>query len=137
MACLHPAKNYRSESRNDASIVLSLAYKDFRMLFTGDLEERGEKLLTEQYAAVTGGYDVIKAAHHGSGYSTGEAFLTWSRPLAAVISCGKNNRYGHPHPDMLERLDRHGTKAYITKEGGAVTVSTDGKSFKIDEFLLE
>lgn len=69
---------------------------------------------------------ILKVAHHGSGYSSSEAFLAWLNPDYAVISCGKKNRYGHPHPDTLERLSECESQILQTKESGAIIWQTDG-----------
>ena len=69
---------------------------------------------------------ILKVAHHGSGYSSSEGFLAWLNPDYAVISCGKKNRYGHPHPDTVERLSGCGSQILQTKESGAIIWKTDG-----------
>lgn len=75
------------------------------------------------------GVDILKVAHHGSGYSTGSEFLTTVDPAAAIISCGRNNSYGHPHADTLQRLEDAEVPWYCTMDYGAmtVTVNRDGK----------
>ena len=65
---------------------------------------------------------ILKVAHHGSKNSTSEAFLKILQPDIAVISCGKNNRFGHPHEDTLERLKKVGSKVVTTPESGTVSV---------------
>lgn len=72
------------------------------------------------------GIRILKVAHHGSGYSSSEAFLGWMHPDYAVISCGEKNRYGHPHPDALKRLSDCGSEILQTKESGAIIWKTDG-----------
>lgn len=74
--------------------------------------------------------DLLKVAHHGSKYSTGAAFLQQVRPEVSLISCSEENRYGHPHEELLERLEDCGSAVFITKDWGAVSVFTDGE--KID-----
>lgn len=75
------------------------------------------------------GVDILKVAHHGSGYSTGSEFLTTVDPAAAIISCGRNNSYGHPHAETLQRLEDAEVPWYCTMDYGAmtVTVNRDGK----------
>lgn len=75
------------------------------------------------------GVDLLKVAHHGSGYSTGSEFLTTVDPAAAIISCGRNNSYGHPHAETLQRLEDAEIPWYCTMDYGAmtVTVNRDGK----------
>ena len=80
----------------------------------------------QKYAGESGVDDcnvtLLKVAHHGSNYSTGEEMLNRLRPRIALISCGKDNRYGHPHEELLERLERAGSRIYDTPGYGAVTV---------------
>jgi competence protein ComEC len=74
---------------------------------------------------------VLKAGHHGSRNSTGDSFLELVRPAMAVISCGKRNKFGHPHKDTLERLKAAGAKIYRTDQLGTIVMRTDGKSIRV------
>lgn len=132
--CLHPMKNSRYGSENEASVVLLLSYENFSCLLTGDLEGEGEERVRE-YLEEENGITLLKVAHHGSKYSTSEEFLEAAHPAAAVISCGRNNRYGHPHEELLDRLDDAGCRVYSTAESGAVTVETDGIRWRIRTYL--
>ncbi len=85
----------------------------------------------------TGKYTVLKAAHHGSAYSTPAELLDWCRPYYTVISCGENNSYGHPHKELLGRLADCGTDVMVTYETGAVTFETDGERVWVSRFLQE
>lgn len=126
LTCLHPnGEDYKTDM-NEGSLVLRLDYKGFSMLLTGDLEGEAETNLLGEYGDV----DVLKVAHHGSGYSTSELFLQETQPEICVISVGENNRYGHPHEDLLERLEQIGAAVFQTSKGGALTIRTDGE--KID-----
>ena len=71
---------------------------------------------------------VLKVAHHGSKNSTSEEFLKTANPMLAIISCGEGNRYGHPHEETLERLEKAEVPWFCTKDYGAITVTVDGKS---------
>ena len=113
--------------------MLLVAYQGFTGLFTGDVEGAGEESMwgymqeyMQKYAGESGVDDcnvtLLKVAHHGSNYSTGEEMLNRLRPRIALISCGKDNRYGHPHEELLERLERAGSRIYDTPGYGAVTV---------------
>lgn len=134
LRCLYPERGAEIRSPNEASLVLRLEYGSFSMLFTGDLEDVGEtKLIREEGTSVT----VLKIAHHGSGSSTGEEFLDWCAPKAAVISCGRNNRYGHPHPELLDRLRERRISFYVTAESGAILIRTNGKQWSIRGWLEE
>lgn len=77
----------------------------------------------------------MKVAHHGSRNSTGIEFLNMVRPEFAVISCGRDNVYGHPHTELLERLKKAGSKILMTKDRGAVRVETDGENILVDGYL--
>ena len=80
-------------------------------------------------------YDILKVAHHGSKDSSSERFLQKVRPKIAVISCGENNSYGHPHKEVFERLDECGTdKVYVTKESGQVKVWCEDGKLKVKVF---
>lgn len=112
---------------NNCSIVIRLEYDDTSFLFTGDAElEELEAITDEVYA------DVLKVGHHGSVTSTDEALLSKIYPSVAVISCGENNDYGHPHKEVMEYLDTYEVDVYRTDEGGTVTVSTDGKNIEVE-----
>lgn len=99
----------------------------FRALFTGDLEMDGEKIFLEEYGERGVGYDLLKVGHHGSSGSSSEEFLRRVNPGLAVISCGKDNMYGHPHTETLERLKKAGIPYLITYEEGAVAVGVGKK----------
>ena len=139
LICLNPPKDFVTDSVNAYSTVISLTYGKASFLFTGDMEKEGEKnvidILSDSRLTKKMGlpqrYDVLKAAHHGSKNSTTSEFLERTAPKLAVISCGKKNRYGHPHAELLERLDSAGAKVVRTDESGAVTVSADGEGKKL------
>jgi competence protein ComEC len=78
-------------------------------------------------------YDILKVAHHGSKYSTLEEFLALTQPEVSIISCGRDNFYGHPHEELLSRLRNIGSDIKITYETGAVTIKTDGTRIIISE----
>lgn len=139
--CLHPEKGAELES-NEASVVLYLEYEGFSALFTGDLEGSGEETVRRELETIMPkeqGLTVLKVAHHGSRNSTKEAFLETASPQIALISAGRNNRYGHPHEELLVRLEQAGCRIYQTKEGGAITVCVmkRGKRVRVETFLGE
>ena len=78
---------------------------------------------------------VLKAAHHGSDTSSKEEFIRAVNPLYVVLSYGEGNRYGHPAPDVVERLLRNGARILKTAEMGAIEVRTDGKRMKVSGWL--
>jgi len=99
--CLFPTPTIAIENRNSMSLVLDVSYGDYDMLLTGDISSSEEELLINQNLRH---YDLLKVAHHGSKYSTSNNFLEKVNPSIAIISCGKNNSYGHPHMEVLKRL---------------------------------
>lgn len=132
LAAIQPQAGDDLEPGNEASLVLLLTQGRFQMLFTGDVEGRGEELLT---ARLKGSVDVLKTAHHGSGGSTSEDFLKQARPRAAFISAGPDNPYGHPAPETLAHLEEAGALIYLTARHGAVTLQTDGETLWIKTYL--
>lgn len=129
--CLHPDENFKTDSDNAASAVLEMLYGNCRILFTGDVEGEGEKQLTQIMKTMNmevKEYEmtILKVAHHGSKYSTSETFLQLVQPDYAVISCGRNNIYGHPHSELLKRLAAIDCQTMITAYAGAVLVECNG-----------
>lgn len=132
LECLAPEKGMDGTDKNASSLVLLLEYGSFRALLTGDIEGEGEQRLigSGELKPVS----VLKAAHHGSKNSTPREFLDLTQPAASVISCGKDNSYGHPSPELLKRLEETDTVIYTTMEQGAVTVITDGEQFSVEGY---
>lgn len=127
MTCLHPAENSAMEG-NAASQCFYVDFGENTLLLTGDVEKEGEKrLLKELQEKEIHNITVLKAAHHGSKNSTSEEFLKWVMPDLTVISCGRGNRYGHPHKELLERLEKAGSSILRTEKRGAVTLEFDKK----------
>jgi len=110
---------------NDRSIVFKLKYGEISVLFTGDIEHSGEQKLIESYGGEISSH-ILKVPHHGSGSSSSEAFLDMVQPLYAVISCGKNNFFGHPSRKVIERLDNRGLTTFITHETGHLLMKSNG-----------
>lgn len=126
-SCLHPSQNSASEDRNENSMVLQMEYKDFRVFFAGDVEGAGEEKMIDELT----GADLLKVAHHGSRNSTPDTFLDAVRPGIGILSCGKDNRYGHPHVELINRLKRAGVAYYATMDYGALEVSSNGRGMDI------
>jgi competence protein ComEC len=125
---LHPAGRFVHESadRNEASIVLRVVARDFRLLLTGDAEHDAEADMLAAFGPDALMADVLKAGHHGSKSSTTMPFLVAVAPEAAVLSCGRGNRYGHPSPDVMARLAEMGVETWRTDLQGNVVIETDG-----------
>jgi beta-lactamase superfamily II metal-dependent hydrolase len=102
---------------------VSLFNAEQRVLFTGDVSQEREEVLLEEWKRQSGRpVDVLKVAHHGSRFSTSAEFLKVINPGIAVISCGRNNLYGHPHAEVLERLEKVGSEVLTTPQYGAITI---------------
>lgn len=130
LVCLYPEKNMVSESKNNSSLVWYASCGEFSALFTGDVEKEGEQDILQSGFVETYGIseiDLLKVAHHGSKTSSSKEFLQAITPKLAVISCGKNNRYGHPHEEVVERLKQVGSEILSTTERGQITVMVERK----------
>lgn len=124
---LGPQRDYKGA--NDNSLVVQLAYGRNRFLFMGDAEEQAEKdILNKNYDLEC---DVLKVGHHGSYTATSNDFLQVSNPTYAVISCGEGNSYGHPHAEVLAKLEDEDVQIYRTDTMGTVTAVSDGKQVQL------
>lgn len=136
--CFHPSLEQATltEDRNEQSEVFYITYGNFSTLLTGDVTGEAERNVKEQLEQKTNGrpVTVLKVAHHGSMYSTDADFLAAASPLISIISCGENNSYGHPHKELLERLEECKTQIYKTMESGAITIWTDGERVEVTEY---
>lgn len=132
LQCLHPTSGFQSEFANAGSVTLSLQYEKFSCLLTGDLEGEGEEAVANilqkerESRKLPSAYTMLKVAHHGSKNSTSTKFLELVRPRIAFISCGRQNRYGHPHKELLQRLEEVKSDIFRTDENGAVEIKVSG-----------
>ncbi|MBK6421629.1 MAG: DNA internalization-related competence protein ComEC/Rec2 [Gemmatimonadetes bacterium] len=126
---LHPDPAWQEwqADLNEDSAILLVEYGGFRALFPGDAGLVAEARL----AGRVGRVDVLKLGHHGSRSASGDAWLSELAPRVAIISSGAGNRYGHPHPEVLARLARHGIGGWRTDQSGTIRVTTDGRSLTI------
>ena len=128
---LTPSKPFITESAiNNNSIVAKLTYNQFSMLLTGDAEKESEKNMVKNYPKELKS-TVLKAGHHGSNTSSSSGFLKAVGPEAVIISLGANNDYHHPHPSTLKKYVDAQLKVYRTDLDGTVTITSDGKTYKI------
>ena len=112
------------DNLNNASLVTKITYGDISFLLTGDIEEDAEKFLSKTLIIdYRSQITVLQISHHGSATSTTETLLNAFRPEYAVIQCGRNNRYGFPNKQVLERLRERGVKIFRTDFQGAITFS--------------
>jgi competence protein ComEC len=128
---LHPpAPDWeRPRVRNDDSLVIEIRYGDVAILLTGDISAEVERLILPMLSHPP--VRILKAAHHGSRTSTSQALLDAWKPQIALVSCGRGNRFGHPAPDVIQRLDEAGARIYRTDRDGQITVDTDGYALSI------
>lgn len=122
---LSPPKAYY-ENLNNYSIVLKITYKNTKFMFTGDAEEDDEKKILDAGFDISS--DVLKVGHHGSETSSSEYFLKEVSPKIAIISCGKNNDYGHPHKTTLDKFKNINCKIYRTDINGDIVITSDGNT---------
>lgn len=132
--CLHPKEGVHYRDKNEASLVLFLQMNGVTALFTGDMDGEVERRFAEDYPKQLAGVTMLKVGHHGSADSCSDAFLKAVSPRCAVISCGENNRYGHPALQTLERLEKQGSRIWVTAECGAVMLET-GKAPVVKSWL--
>lgn len=134
LSCVYHGKEERKEEKNEHSLVFSLSYGANRVILTGDMSEAGEWDILEEGALRTEKpvLTCLKVAHHGSRYSSCSQWLEDIAPSLAVISCGEDNVYGHPHVETMKRLEEEGITVWQTKEKGAVFLQSDGNTMKVD-----
>ena len=116
---------------NDSSIVLRIDYGNTSFLFTGDAEDWSEYMMIDQGANLKA--DVLKVSHHGSYTASTEEFLQAVSPEYAVISVGKGNEYGHPHEEVLERLQNLNCTILRTDQRGTIILESDGENIRVQE----
>ena len=110
---------------NSMSIILKVEYKNVSFLLTGDAEKDEEKTVLDSGVDLSS--DILCVGHHGSRTASSASFLKAVDPDIAVISCGKDNQYGHPHKETTQRLDKLGIKYYQTDQESTIIFSTDGE----------
>ncbi|MCL1698533.1 MBL fold metallo-hydrolase [Lysinibacillus sp. BPa_S21] len=120
--------NENARDNNDASIVLKIAYGNVSFLLTADAGIALEKEMMKYDVKAT----ILKAGHHGSNTSSSVEFVQAVHPEVAILSYGEGNKYGHPHAEVVERLQAIGSKIYATAEAGTVIVSTDGVNYDVN-----
>ncbi|MFJ7891110.1 MBL fold metallo-hydrolase [Lysinibacillus xylanilyticus] len=120
--------NENATDNNDASIVLKIAYGNVSFLLTADAGVSLEKEMMQDDVKAT----ILKAGHHGSNTSSSAEFIKAVHPEVTILSYGEGNKYGHPHAEVVERLQAIGSKIYATAEVGTVIVSTDGVNYDVN-----
>ncbi len=125
LAVVHPGATRDPENRNENSVSLHLTYGHFSLLLTGDGESEAERAMVAVGRPLTA--LVFKAGHHGSRTSSNAFFLAAVRPRYVVVSAGADNRFGHPHPEVLQRATAAGAAVLRTDELGTIELITDGR----------
>lgn len=117
------------EELNNYSPVMKISYGQNSFMFTGDAESFVEKEILSENKNLKS--DVLKLGHHGSHSSTSEDFLKAVDPSIAIVSCAKDNKYGHPHKETMSNLKKAGVTVYETFRDGDITISSDGKNLDV------
>ena len=130
LTILFPNQDVSRWETNDASIVAKLTYGNKSFLLTGDSAIKTENILLKLDPTSLNS-DVLKAGHHGSRTSTSLTYAEAATPEYAVISAGKDNRYGHPTKEVLDILNKVGAEVVSTIESGTIKFETDGKVLKL------
>ncbi len=125
MKILGPVK--KTDDLNNMSIVLRFDYGKTSFVFTGDAEKPSEADMLDKFSSSEFRADVIKIGHHGASTSSSTEFLSAIKPDYAVISCGKDNSYGHPHTETINTLNSLGIKYFRTDKVGNIVFSSDGE----------
>ena len=131
---LYPFENLAGQDLkevNNTSIVARLVFGESSFLFTGDILEETEAEILNRGADINS--DILKVSHHGSKTSSSSQFLAKVSPEIAVISLSKDNNYGHPHKETLEKLENYGIRILRTDQQGDIKFISDGIIFKTAE----
>jgi competence protein ComEC len=127
---LFPSVDPSEMDPNDASIVGRLVYGDTAFLLSGDAPKLVEKYLAQVYGENLKS-NVLKIGHHGSDTSSALSWIGWSQPKYAVVSAGEDNSYGHPHDEVIDRLNRIEIEILETAMEGTIVFESDGKRVQL------
>ena len=122
----------RQKVRNDDSLVLELRWRELSILLTGDIGRAPERELARTLPPAR--VRILKVPHHGSLTSSTPEFVDAVHPRVAIVSAGRNNHFGHPVPEVLERYRAIGAEVFRTDRDGAVILATDGVSVDVRTF---
>lgn len=131
---LWPPANYETKENNNRSVVARLDYSETSFLFTGDAGFDVEKVLLENSTSTNIlDVDILKAGHHGSKTASSLEFLEKVTPELTIISAGKDNKFGHPNQETLDRINTVGSKIKNTAEVGRILIKSDGVNYWSEE----
>ncbi len=129
-------KEIAPSAKNDDSLVFRVKFRERSFLLPGDAEKLSEHYMLSESDPASLQSDVLKVGHHGSKNSTIPKFLAAVQPRLGVISSGEDNSYGHPSPQLIERLRQAGVPTLRTDTKGAIHILTDGKSLEVSRFVV-
>ncbi len=130
---LWPPDGFSDKDRNNASIVAELAYGESEFILTGDAPIFVENFIVKKFPEKIK-TDYLKAGHHGSKTSSGELFLSATKPKGVIISAGKDNSYGHPNKEVTDLMQKNSIPYFETSKLGNIKILSDGKK---EEILFE
>lgn len=130
-----PPEEVAALAKNNDSLVVRLRYLVETFLLPGDAEKQAEAAMLGENDVPALHADVLKVGHHGSKNSAMPDFLAAVAPRISIISAGEENPYGHPHPELIQRLEESGTRLLRTERDGAVRAVTDGHTLRVDCFV--
>lgn len=123
-----PTRHHKDS--NDNSIAIRVTYRNFDFVTTGDCEKEAEEDILKLTYNISA--DVYNAGHHGSSNASSEALLDRLNPSVVTISCGADNKYGHPHEETLRRFEDRNIRVYRTDELGTIEISSNGSIFSVN-----
>src|SRR5699024_1141196 len=127
LAVTHPETV--TDQLNEESLSVLFTYGDVKFMFTGDADQAAESAMLNRHPSLKA--DILQLGHHGSSTSTSNQFLNQLDPKVAIYSAGKDNSYGHPNEDVIQRVKNHDITLYGTDVNGTIVVSSDGVSYTI------
>lgn len=128
---IYPTENTSFVEANRTSISGRLIYGESEFLLTGDAYMEDEDIMLKNYKSLES--DVLKLGHHGSRTSSSLSFLKMVNPEVVIVSAGFNNSYGHPHKEVMDRVNTLGIKSFATFEEGTITFRSDGEKIYLQE----
>ncbi len=131
LAPLQDSEGKSFKELHESTVVARMSYGSTDFLFTGDINTQIEEEILAHHEELSS--EVLKVSHHGSRYSTSKEFLEAVDPDIAIIEVGKDNKYSHPHPELLKRLQEYGLKVYRTDQNGDVRITSDGNALNIQD----